>query len=361
MFDLVNNVPPRTRTWLTQSNVVSSPQAASVHRSTSSPERESLTRDTRGMSLLATVAQPHEIVLVRELTIAGERAHFFARVRRGEFVRIVRGAYISAETWSALDRDERYRGTIEAAAALSDERLVFSHESAASLWRLPSLDGWPKQIHIVSARESGTRSSTVFARHPVGIPEETVVIAGYDVTTLARTVVDLAAKRTLEVATVFADAALRLAHHPLELLDKDRLLKELESVPLRHGSARARATIDFADGAADRPGESISRVSMFRAGIAAPQLQVEMFGASGSRYVVDFWWPQFNLIGEFDGQAKYTDPQFLRGRTPEHALRDEKFREDDLRATGKGMSRWGWSVARSPAALRSHLRAAGIR
>lgn len=318
------------------------------------------------MFQLNTIAESHQVMLVRELTIAGERAHFFARVRRGEFTRVIRGAYISAEAWSALDRNTRYRAMIEASAALASERLVFSHESAAALWRLPSLDAWPGQIHIVSVRESGTRSSTVFARHAVGIPELTETIAGYEVTTLARTVVDLAARRSLEVATVFADAALRRTDHPIfsiprSALDKEQLVQELELVPLRHGSARARETIEFADGAADRPGESISRVSMFRAGIAAPQLQVEMYGASGARYFVDFWWPQFNLIGEFDGAAKYTDPQFLRGRTPEQALRDEKFREDDLRATGKGMSRWGWSTARSPSALRSHLTAAGVR
>ena len=67
------------------------------------------------------------------------------------------------------------------------------------------------------------------------------------------------------------------------------------------------------------------------------------------------------MIGEFDGDAKYTDPEFLRGRTPEQALLDEKLREDDLRAAGHGMCRWRWATAMSVHSLQAHLRAAGIR
>ena len=97
------------------------------------------------------------------------------------------------------------------------------------------------------------------------------------------------------------------------------------------------------------------------AGLPAPELQVEIRGVSGRRYFVDFWWEKYRLMGEFDGKGKYTDPEFLRGRTPEQALLEEKAREDDLRATGRGMTRWGWVVARSPRLLRAHLDAAGLR
>lgn len=75
----------------------------------------------------------------------------------------------------------------------------------------------------------------------------------------------------------------------------------------------------------------------------------------------DFWWPQFNRVGEFDGSVKYDDPIFLAGRTPREALRDEKRREDRIRALGPGVIRWGWDVARSPGAMRAHLMAGGIR
>ncbi|HUG50856.1 MAG TPA: hypothetical protein VLZ78_07660, partial [Terrimesophilobacter sp.] len=96
-------------------------------------------------------------------------------------------------------------------------------------------------------------------------------------------------------------------------------------------------------------------------GLPRPELQVPIVGDSGRVWIVDFWWPEFNLIGEFDGHRKYTDPEFLRGRTPEQAVIDEKDREDDLRAAHHGMSRWDWDIALSPIRLRDKLLRAGLR
>ena len=105
----------------------------------------------------------------------------------------------------------------------------------------------------------------------------------------------------------------------------------------------------------------MSRVSILRAGLTAPLLQVPLRGASGKEYFVDFFWPEFNVVGEFDGKAKYTDPAFLRGRTAEQAVYDEKLREDDLRAVPYGFTRWKWSTAISPAALGALLSRARVR
>ena len=167
------------------------------------------------------------------------------------------------------------------------------------------------------------------------------------------TVAQVAASEPFATGVVIADAALR--HHPVT-----RLLPAAASIPRRHGRARALAVAAFADGRADRPGESVSRVSMRAAGMPMPELQVVRHGASGARYVVDFYWRHLRLIGEFDGEAKYRDPEFLNGRTPEQALADEKYREDDLRTADHSMSRWGWKVANSPLSLARHLRRAGV-
>jgi hypothetical protein len=197
-------------------------------------------------------------------------------------------------------------------------------------------------------------------------PDDLDLIDGLRVTTLARTVLDMAIAGSHGQAVVMADAALRRNDHAIEgvprtLTTVDDLRHELSLISAPHGSAKARRVIEFADGRADRPGESLSRVAMDVAHLPAPQLQVTLVGASGRKYVVDFWWPAANLIGEFDGDAKYSDPAFLRGRTPEQALRDEKAREDDLRAAGHRMSRWGWKVALEPRRLHAHLVAAGLR
>ena len=304
--------------------------------------------------------------LTRDFLTPGERQQFFSQIRRGEFVAVLRGVYVEAELWRRMDSDARHRTRVKAAAARAEHELVFSHHSAVALWRLPWVGRWPSVVHVTGEPAAGGRSNASLFRHTVGVPELLASIDGLTVTTLARTVVDVARVATFGQAVAVADAALRRTEHPLErvprtFLTRPDLFRELDAVPLRHGSAKVRAVLDFADAAADRPGESMSRVNMRKARLPMPILQAKIVGASGRVWVVDFWWPDFNLVGEFDGRFKYSDPEFLRGRTPEQALADEKDREDDIRAAGHGMSRWGWNVALSPGLLRAHLVTAGLR
>lgn len=142
-------------------------------------------------------------------------------------------------------------------------------------------------------------------------------------------------------------------------LSRAILPEQLTGLSIYQGVVKAARALEFADGRADRSGESMSRVSMHRARLDAPELQVWMRGASGKKWQVDFWWPRFNVIGECDGKWKYTDPQFMGGRPAEQVLLEEKAREDDLRAAGHGFVRWDWQAAVSPTALRSRLVAAG--
>lgn len=322
--------------------------------------------------MLTTSTNPQEhLILVRHCISSGERSALLKRVRHRELVAVGRGAYFPAAIWAEMDRHEHYRARIESAAASLEPDTVFSHESASALWRLPWLDAWPTRVHTTGPNAPGGRSNTSVFHHTTGAPDDCPTIDGHLVTPLARTVVDIARTVSFGSAIVLADAALRRTAHPLSSvsaggaprthLSKDELWSELKVVPFRHGSAKATAVIDFADGNADRPGESISRVSMSRARLPFPQLQAPLHGQSGRVWFADFWWPEHNLIGEFDGKWKYTDPEFMNGRAPEQVLLDEKFREDDLRAAGFGMSRWGWDVAVSPIRLRAHLVAAGLR
>jgi hypothetical protein len=306
------------------------------------------------------------IHLSSQLLNPGDRYGFFASVARGELVALFPGVYIRAPLWNGLSQDQKYRARVKAASLVVPPDTVFSHHSAAALWRLPLVGRWPTRAHVTVPRAAGGRSTKMLERHTVGIPRALISIDELLVTTLARTVANMAACSPFVTGVAMADAALRRTAHPLRsvprsLITRDDLIHELTDLPLTHGGARARRVLEFADGKADRPGESVSRANMECIGISLPQIQVPFAGASGRVYIVDFWWPQFNLIGEFDGDSKYTDPEFLRGRTPEQAFIDEKRREDDLRAADHGMSRWHWQIACSPNRLRAHLLAAAIR
>ena len=305
------------------------------------------------------------LTAVREFVTRAERSAFYRSAARGEFVAVARGVYVRAESWHAMDRHARYRARIKA-AAVDYPDATFSHHSAAALWRLPWVGAWPHRVHVLVAPSNGGQSTPGVLRHTTGDSAEPECIDGLAVTPLARTVVDVACVATFEQAVAVADAALRRTAHPLQeaprtTLTRDDLLNELARIAPAHGPVKARTAIEFSDGLADRPGESMSRVSMLRAGLPAPELQVELTGASGRIWTVDFWWPESNLIGEFDGTRKYTDPAYMAGRTAQQVLLDEKEREDDLRAAKYGFVRWGWKVALSPVRLSETLRRAGLR
>ncbi len=298
--------------------------------------------------------------------VAGERSEFYRRAKAGEFVKLSCGRYIDAARWQAMTGDDRYLVRIAALVDDVGSHVVLSHESAAAIWRLPRIGPWPARVHTLVPEADGGRSNSSVIRHTIGVPTELDRVGPFLVTTLARTVVDIAATNPFASAVVMADAALRRTAHPLvglpltSLVAGD-LIDELATLHTARGTARAQSAIQFADGMADRPGESVSRANMHLAKVPAPELQCELRGASGTRYYGDFLWREQKLVGEFDGEAKYRDPEFLRGRTPHQALVDEKTREDDLRAVGYRFSRWWWDVALNPVRLRNHLRATGLR
>jgi hypothetical protein len=302
--------------------------------------------------------------LSRDARTGADRTELARRAGRGELVRIVRGAYLPEATWRALDEVQKYRARIQAVAALSCEDLVFSHASAAALWGLPWLGPWPNRIEALSSRVAGGQSTSALRRHIPNGADEHVVIAGLRVTTLARTVVDIARSPGFTRAVVVGDAAIntrtqRALALPGRGLDIAALGSELASSRSAYGAVRAADVLGFLDGGAGSPAESISRVSMLRAGIPAPILQ-QPFPHPGGIWYADFWWPDVRVIGECDGAAKYLDARLRDGRSPEQIVYEEKLREDALRRRSSGFARWDYAVAMSPSRLARRLREAGV-
>ncbi|WP_433558065.1 hypothetical protein ACQPWY_05085 [Pseudonocardia xinjiangensis] len=169
-------------------------------------------------------------------------------------------------------------------------------------------------------------------------PEEIVTIGGLAVTSVARTLVDLARAVPFEQAVVVADAALHR-----HLVGPQALATVLEHRARWPGLPAARRALAFADARSESVGESRSRVALAGAGLPAPVLQWEVRRPDG-RFVaqVDFGWPALRTVGEFDGRVKYgllVPP----GADAADVLYREKLREDALRAEDLGVVRWGWS------------------
>ncbi|GAA1995740.1 hypothetical protein GCM10009777_35250 [Microbacterium pumilum] len=180
---------------------------------------------------------------------------------------------------------------------------------------------------------------------------------------------DVARTVRTEPALVVADAALRLTAVTGRRQNDDRAEEWREALRTRAGRARGArgirsllGIVEFANGLAESPGESVSRLQLARVGFAIPRLQVRVPGPQGSFYWVDFALDDVNAFGEFDGQGKYLDESQRSGRSLEQVMLDEKAREDWIRGTtDRRFPRWGSEHITTSTALAARLAAFGIR
>lgn len=293
-----------------------------------------------------------------------------SRVAAGSLRRVRRGRYIEADRWDGLWNEGRHLVEVVAAALNSDgPGPVFWGPSAAVLHGLPLYRLAPRKVHavIAGARHGRTRSGVMW--HDVEVPlAEVVDVDGIRCTSLDRTILDLACSSREEVGLSAADAALRREAVSGQVQDAGAVegwRARMMARALRshsRGVRRARRVIEFADGRAQLPGESVSRLQLHRLGFAAPELQVHVRGPGGEDYWVDFGFRRSHCFGEFDGEDKYRNAILRRGRSVEEVVLEEKRREDAIRGvTGWRLVRWGSSDIASPDALGATLSAYGIR
>jgi hypothetical protein len=291
---------------------------------------------------------PPHLFTIADLADLDHRAASRAAMR-GELVRVKRGAYCARAEWDASTESRRHLMRVTAVAQ-SHPKAIFSHWSAAVVHGLPLIGAWPTEVHVAAARASGGRSETGVKRHCRGVDDsEWQTVDGLRVTTIARTLVDLAMVQPFRFALAPIDHALAAGLSIGELMDY------LDSRGTFRGLLRVARAMAFADGQSGSPGESISRGTIHELGFPAPLLQVE-HRMPGRTAITDFEWPDFMTFGEFDGVGKYLREEFLRGMSAADAVLEEKRREDQLRrVTGFSAVRWGWDDALRVAPLRAIL------
>ena len=127
------------------------------------------------------------------------------------------------------------------------------------------------------------------------------------------------------------------------------------------GIRQGRRVLAFADGRAELPGESLTRVRLWELGFAQFELQVSVPAPSGRDYEVDIGLIEAGALLEFDGQGKYTNAAMRAGRTVEQVLLAEKRREDWIRGvTQQRFIRVESPHIASSAALARRLSAFGV-
>jgi hypothetical protein len=76
------------------------------------------------------------------------------------------------------------------------------------------------------------------------------------------------------------------------------------------GLSSLRRTLDFVDGGAESPYESLTRLTLIRAGLPAPETQLRVDDESGFPVAyLDMGWRERRLGVEFDGAQHWTDAQ----------------------------------------------------
>lgn len=281
----------------------------------------------------------------------GRGAHSLERaVARNDVERIHRGWYVERGAWDAAYSEERHlMRVIAVAESMRGTDAVFFLSSAAVLWGLPLFRMKLIRVHVSGCSTNGIVSNAKgVARHEIHVPDtDRAMRFGIPCTSLERTVYDLIRLAPLETALACADAALRMvAWDATERTYNDAAAREwlagmwerVDAARGARGIRQARQVLGLADGRAQLPGESVSRLYLLDLGFAPPRLQVPVPGPNGHDYYVDFGLEDVSAWGEFDGKGKYE----LGANTPAHVLDDEKQREDWIRGTTRRpFARWG--------------------
>lgn len=203
-----------------------------------------------------------------------------------------------------------------------------SHRSAAALWGIRRPSTGPIEVTVLGKSDSrgGIR------RHSASLPADEVTTAhGIPVTTVPRTLLDLAAGASVDVV----ESALRESEY-LHLHDPLSLPDLLARYPGRRGCRRIRACLARR---AEHPGRVRSPLEerflpfLRRHRLPMPQLNA-WIEIGEHRYQVDCLWPRAKLVIELDGYESHGTKV---------AFREDRARDRRLRVAGYGVTRIAWA------------------
>lgn len=260
------------------------------------------------------------------------------RVDDATMTRIWSGAYV-LNTGETRTPEELHRLTAIAAVTSSpDSGFALSHQSAGVLHGLSLLTPQLDRVHLSTGYATGARLEKRRHLHSGALDDaETVVVDGIRVTSLERTVVDIACSVGFAQALAAFDSALRNG------ADAAVIAEYLEGH--KRGVGQARRALAHADPGAENAGESWGRAQLICGGLPTPRLQHEFYDDKGVFVArTDYDWLG-KLAAEFDGMTKY-QRYLADGETAFDAMRREKEREDALRRLGVMVIRWVWEDLR---------------
>lgn len=211
---------------------------------------------------------------------------------------------------------------------------IFCGSTAALLYGIGSAYSLLNAVQMLLPR-STRRDTYEFVEYRRWRPGEVWRLGPFTLTDPYRTVVDIARTSAFRYALGYVDGLARE-------YDVDREeLRAYAQANCRglHGISRAFGVFEYMDGRSDNGGESEARAAMILAGVAAPELQVEIARpGSAGYYLADYGWQMPDgswMLAELHGLGKFEDET---QKDLEHAAaktyRAALLRDANLRAMG---------------------------
>jgi very-short-patch-repair endonuclease len=245
------------------------------------------------------------------------------RIRRGRLHRVHPGVY------SVGHRLIPRQGRLMAAVLASGPNAVLSHHSAAMVWALRAYT--ERAIHVTVPRKS-TSTKRIRRHHSLLPADERTIEEGIPVTTVPRTILDLAATEDGDMVENLLRESERL-----RLSDRLSLPDLIERYPGRRGTRKVQAALDRLK--EDPVGRRRSRLEeRFAPFLRRYRLPLPRFNdwilLGDKRYQVDCHWPDLRQIVELDGWD---------GHSTRTAFREDRARDRRLAAAGHTITRITWN------------------
>ena len=210
------------------------------------------------------------------------------------------------------------RGRWMAAVLAGGPGAVLSHRAAAALW---GMRRWEGRIEVTSPRRM-LRGRAIRGYQRLLPADEVTILYGIPVTTVPRTLFDLAAVTDQDTVNRAIEQA-----EILRLSDPLSPAAVLKRYPRRRGATNLRKALG-------RPLPPITRrelerrflAALSKAAVQAPETNA-LVETTTKRYEVDFLWRSRKLIAELDGRATHhTTAAFERDRARDRDLLSHGFR-----------------------------------
>ena len=262
----------------------------------------------------------------------------YHRQRLGRLHRLTAGAFAVGH------RRVTNEGWWMAAVLTCGPEAVLSHRAAAALWELRNPGEGAVDVTLPRKSRSCRNTRRHFAVVP---PDERTVEKGIPVTSVPRTILDLAATEPLDTV----ENLLREMEF-LELRDRLSLPDLIERYPGKRGIRKVQAALERLE--EDPVGRKRSRLEeRFTPFLRRHHLPLPRFNEpivlGTKRYQVDCHWPSTRQIVELDG---------WQGHRTKTAFREDRARDRALRVAGYSVTRLTWNqLDDEPEAIAADLRA----